>query len=132
MYVLISAVALFSVPARAADTPRVVVDFASGQHTYDYDITIVTTGGKTRSVPATVTRQDAKEWREVHHDYLDEDGWTVEKVGEMGIAIRGLRGKNGAVDSVKSVIVTISNRGKDTALPTLTPYNGAQSKVVTK
>ena len=79
--------------------PSALFSYTPSLHTYDFDLTLTTVGGKSRNVPGTLSRQQGKDSCELLIEFLDEDGWVVDRVGDTSIKILGLTkagGENGS------------------------------------
>jgi hypothetical protein len=98
-------------PGPLAVAPRATLSFFNGTQHYKLALKIKTASGAeydTQAIPINLGSGTTA--RDFVYDYLKDAGWVVEKIGDLGITIRGVKKPDGTTDAIKSIVRTITDR----------------------
>ncbi|MBX9623493.1 MAG: hypothetical protein K2X82_06740 [Gemmataceae bacterium] len=103
------AAALTVLAALSTSTPQpgVGISLPAGKQKYRMRIELTTAGGATHSLVIPLEGEEREKGRELALSALADQHWSVAQVGDGGVSVYGFVRKDGSLDPVRGLIVTV-------------------------
>lgn len=125
--------ALPQAPLPRLGGPRALISFPPGRHLYTLRINVETTDERRYAlVDATIDQFDAATARDLLLFNLRDANFVVEKAGDLGLVIRGVKKSDGtvvAISSSKLIIRGVDDEKPSRAQPTITGLGGVTTEI---